>query len=106
MAEAFGNYRSPTTSIQGKQPQFITYTFAIRKQLFHNNASIGITATNVFSNYVNQVTTIESTNYSSYAARSLPLRSVGITFNYKFGKLEFGKTKSENEDQHNIPSEN
>lgn len=107
LVEAFGNYRSASTSIQGKQPQFITYTFAVRKQLFNNNASIGITATNIFSNYVNQVTTIQSSDYSSYTVRSLPFRSVGITFNYKFGKLEFGKTnKNDADDQHNLPAEN
>jgi ferric enterobactin receptor len=107
MAEAFGNYRSATQNIQGRQPQFFTYTFAFRKLLFHKNASIGITATNIFGNYVTQVSTIQSTDYTSYASRSMPFRSGGITFSYKFGKLEFEKhTKNEGDDPHNLPSEN
>lgn len=88
LTEAFGNYRSASNSIQGKMPQNLSYTFAIRKQFWNKKASVGITATNIFSKYVKQVTTINTGIYDAYNIRELPLRSVGITFTYKFGKLE------------------
>lgn len=91
--EAFGNYNSAINTIQGKRPQSLTYTLALRKQFWNKNASIGITATNPFSKYVSQVTTIKSLNYLAYNTTWIPYRSFGISFLYKFGKLEFKKGK-------------
>ncbi|WP_190277312.1 TonB-dependent receptor domain-containing protein [Taibaiella lutea] len=105
IAEAFGNYRSPFNSVQGKSPQMLTYTFAVRKQLWHKNASLGITATNIFSNYINQVTTVTTDTYDSYSLRQIPMRSVGLTFTYKFGKLEFNKDKHK-DGYPDMPSDN
>ncbi|PSK90414.1 TonB-dependent receptor domain-containing protein [Taibaiella chishuiensis] len=100
VAEVFGNYKSPFNNIQGKNPQFFTYTLAIRKQLWHKKASLGFTATNPFANSVRQVTTISNDVYQAYNIRLIPLRSLGITFSYRFGKLDFGKN---NKQEHGIP---
>jgi len=100
VAEAFGNYKSPFNSIQGKSPQFLTYTIAVRKQFRDKKASIGITATNPFANSVRQFTTISNDAYTSYNIREIPLRSFGITFSYRFGGLDFDKTRK---NDHNIP---
>ncbi|MBO9619479.1 MAG: TonB-dependent receptor [Niabella sp.] len=105
VAELFGNYRGGFTNIQGKVPSLFTYTFAVRKQFWNKKAGIGLTATNFFDKYVNQVTTINTIAYTSYSLRSLPFRSFGITFNYKFGKLELNKKEKQDPDQ-NLPSEN
>ncbi len=88
VAEAFGNYRSPFNNIQGKNPQFLTYTIAFRKQFWNKKASIGCTGTNIFNHYVKQVITTNIDNYRSYLVRELPFRSVGLTFTYKFGKRD------------------
>lgn len=91
--EMFGNYNSAAKNIQGKNPQSITYSIAARKQFWNKKASIGFTATNPFNKYVNQVTTVNTNDYSSYSLRQLPLRSFGISFSYKFGKMDFKKDK-------------
>lgn len=93
IGEAFGNYNSAINTIQGKRPQSLTYTLALRRQFWNKNASIGITATNPFSKYVQQVVTINSLNYLAYNTTWVPYRSFGISFLYKFGKLEFKKGK-------------
>ena len=103
VVEAFGNYFSPSASIQGKQPQSITYTFAFRKQFWNKNASIGFTATNPFNTYIKQVTTIVTTGYNAYNVREVPYRSFGISFTYKFGKLEFKKSKEDDNNYLNNP---
>jgi len=95
IVEAFGNYNSSTKNIQGLSPQSITYTIAFRKQFWNKKASLGLTATNPFNKYIRQVTTIVADNYNSYNVRELPYRSFGISFTYKFGKLEFKKSKEE-----------
>jgi len=101
--EAFGNYNSAAKNIQGMNPQSITYTIAFRKQFWNRNASFGITATNPFNKYIKQVTTISTNDYTSYSARELPYRSFGLSFTYKFGKLEFKKNKEDGNDYLNGP---
>jgi outer membrane receptor protein involved in Fe transport len=106
IVEAFGNYNSASNNIQGRTPQWITYTFAFRKQFWNKNASVGVTATNVFNKYTRQVTTIQTADYTSYTIRELPYRSVGISLTYKFGKLEFKKGKDDEGYMNNPPMEN
>ncbi len=103
MAEAFGNYNSASNSIQGRSPQNISYTIAFRKQFWDKNASIGCTATNLFNEYTRQVTTVTTGAYSSYNVRMVPYRSFGISFTYKFGKMEFRKGKEDDSFMNNQP---
>ena len=91
--EAFGNFNSRRINAQGMMPSFTTYNFAFRKQLFHKNASIALTATNFLNEYVNQKTSLTGDNFTLENLRQLPYRSFGINFTYKFGKLEFKKEK-------------
>lgn len=95
VVEGFVNYNSAQKLLQGEIPQQLTYTFACRKQFWNKNASVGVTATNIFSKYIRQVTTVTAENYVSYNVRELPYRSVGISFTYKFGKYDFKKSKDD-----------
>ncbi|MBA3829472.1 MAG: TonB-dependent receptor [Taibaiella sp.] len=105
IAEVFGNYNSKMHNVQGYMPQFYTYTIAVRKQFFNKKASLGITASNIFDKYIHQVTTLDGAYFSSYSTKDYPYRSVGISFTYKFGKLEFKKQKEdENSYLNNPPS--
>lgn len=101
--ELFGAYNSASQNIQGKSPQFFTYTFALRKLFWDDKASFGFTTTNPFNKYVNQLSTISNGNYTSTILRQVPLQSFGISLMYKFGKLEFSKKKGE--DNNNIMSD-
>jgi ferric enterobactin receptor len=95
--EFFINYRSSQVGIQGKNPGFVFYNFALRKQFWHKNASIGLTAANPFNQYVNITTTTYGSNFDQSSLRQIPLRSFGISLMYKFGKLEFKKSPEDNE---------
>ena len=101
--EAFGNYNTAVNNIQGKVPQFFAYTFALRKFFMNKKASFGFTATNPFSQYIQQITTVTTANYSSYYLRQVPYRSFGISLSYKFGKLEFKKPKEDENNYLNNP---
>ncbi|WP_294332948.1 outer membrane beta-barrel family protein [Chryseobacterium sp. sg2396] len=103
--EMFGNYNSAANNIQGKNPQSITYSIAARKQFWNKKASIGITTTNPFNRYIKQATTVETGDYSSYSVRYLPLRSFGISFSYKFGKMDLKKDKDISDDFLNAASQ-
>jgi outer membrane receptor protein involved in Fe transport len=93
--ELFGFYSSPVQNIQGKNPQYFMYTFALRKLFWDKKASFGFTATNPFNKYVRQLSTVSTESYTSTNIRMMPMRSFGISFMYKFGKLEFSKTKED-----------
>jgi outer membrane receptor protein involved in Fe transport len=99
--EVFGFYSSAAQNIQGRIPQFLIYTFALRKLFWDKKASFGFTATNPFSKYVRQVTTIATDTYTSNILRQMPLRSFGVSFTYKFGKMEFGKGRGKEEEDNN-----
>jgi ferric enterobactin receptor len=94
--EFFGNFNSARNEAQGKYPSFTTYSFALRKQIWNKKGSIALTATNLFSEYVNQRTLLYGPNFSVNSLRKVPFRSIGINFTWKFGKLEFKKEKEEN----------
>ena len=93
--ELFGFYSSPVQNIQGKSPQFFIYNFALRKLFWNNNASFGFTTTNPFNKYIRQYSTISTGDYVSTIIRQVPLRSFGVSFMFKFGKMEFSKKKEE-----------
>jgi ferric enterobactin receptor len=104
-AEFFGNFNSPRHEAQGTYPSFITYSFAMRKQLWNKKGSLALTATNPFNQYVNQRTTIYGSNFTTNSNRQIPFRSIGINFTWKFGKLEFKKEKEEPNGNLNAPAE-
>jgi ferric enterobactin receptor len=103
-AEFFINYRSSQIGIQGTNPSQLFYNFAVRKQFLNKKASIGLTAANPFSQYIDQKSTTFGSNFNQTNLRQVPLRSFGISLMYKFGKLEFKKDKEK--DDNNGPDDN
>ncbi len=98
-AEAFANYNSPNVGLQGKNSSFIAYNFAARKQFMNKKASIGFTTTVPFNDYINQSSTIVQPGNSQSSLRRVPYRSFGISFSYRFGKLEFKKDEEKDNNQ-------
>ncbi len=103
VAEFFGNFNSPRNEVQGKYPSFTTYNFAFRKLLWNKKGSIGFTTTNPFNKYVNQATEVTGQQFVLNSLRRVPFRSFGISFSYKFGKLEFKKEEKENSGGADVP---
>ena len=106
VAEAYGNFSSARTEVQGKYPSFSTYSMAIRKIMLQKKVSIALTATNPFNKYVNQPTQLTGQGFVLNSTRQIPFRSFGIAISYKFGKLEFKKEKEENNGANPPPTEN
>jgi len=96
IAEFFGNFNSPRNEVQGRFPSFTSYNLAFRKQFWHKKGSLGFTTTNPFGKYVNQRTSLTGQDFVLNSLRQLPYRSFGISFTWKFGKLEFKKEKEHN----------
>ena len=103
--EMFGNFNSLRINAQGTLPSFTTYNFAFRKQFLNKKASVALTATNFFDNYVNQKTELTGENFTISNLRQIPFRSFGFNITYRIGKMEFRKEK-ENDDMNMNPPEN
>ena len=86
--ELFGFWRSGGKGIQGKEPHFYIYNFSLRRLFWDEKGSLGFTATNLFNKDIRQVRTITTENSTSRNVQELPFRSFGISFTYKFGKMQ------------------
>jgi len=97
VAEFFGSFNSPRNEVQGKYPSFTSYNFAFRKLFWNKKGSIGFTTTNPFNKYVKQETEVIGQQFVLNSLRQMPFRSFGISFMFKFGKLEFKKEKEDSD---------
>ncbi|HXR82922.1 MAG TPA: TonB-dependent receptor [Hanamia sp.] len=104
LAEFYGNFRSARHEAQGTYPSFTTYSFAIRKQFWNKKGSLALTASNPFHENLDQKTKVFGPNFTIDGYRTIPFRSIGINFTWKFGKLEFKKDKDKMNDNLNNPS--
>ncbi len=100
-AEVFGNYNASQRTIQGTRPAFAFYNLALRKQFDNKKASIGLTASNPFNQYVNQRSVVMGSTFYQTNLRQVQFQSFGISLSYKFGKLEFKKDEKEKDDDNN-----
>jgi ferric enterobactin receptor len=97
-ADFFGFFKSPTRTIQGDNPAFTIYGMGVRKDF--KNASLGLNIIEPFheDKYFNS--DIKTSSFVQNSSFSIPFRSIGINFRYKFGKVDFKerKTKVKNSD--------
>jgi outer membrane receptor protein involved in Fe transport len=95
--EGFGNFSSARNEVQGKYPSNVNYSLALKKRFWNNKGSFGFVAINPFAEYIKQQVLISGSNFNSNSIRYVPSRSFGISFSWKFGKLEFKKERKEQE---------
>ncbi|MFT3909295.1 MAG: TonB-dependent receptor [Ferruginibacter sp.] len=93
LAEFFGNFNAPRHEAQGKYPSYTFYSMAIRRQFWKKKGSIALTLNNPFNQYLKQKTVLTGNGFTINGERKLPIRSVGINFTWKFGRLEFKKSE-------------
>jgi len=89
ITELFVIQTSPRRTIQGTNPSFSLFGAGIRQQLFNKRASLGINTLSPFEEYKHFDTHISSPGFATNSIVQFPFRSVGFTFSYSFGKLNF-----------------
>ncbi len=95
IVEGFGSYRSGI-KWQGRTADFLTYTFALRQQVWGGKGSVGFVAVNAFANYLRQHSVVEGVGFHTDNLLEIPYRSFGINFLYKFGKFKIKVKEDEN----------
>lgn len=108
--EVFNVITSKKQTYQGTTDPFYIYGASIKKDILKKNGSIGLNALNPFTKYLHIKTinnAIDNTG-TIYQSTNIyyPLRSFGINFSYKFGKLKFTeKNKIKNDDVKQDPNQ-
>lgn len=87
--EVWGVINAPKRTFQGKTDMMYFYGGAVKKEIFKQNATIGLNVLNPFSRDLNIKTQNNATNSIQRTDIHYPLRSFGINFSYKFGKMNF-----------------
>ncbi|RMF29989.1 MAG: TonB-dependent receptor, partial [Bacteroidetes bacterium] len=101
-ADGFIMFNSPRRTLQGTNPSFSMYSIGIRKELFQKKGSIGIRMVTPFHRTKSFNSELEGQGFYQQSLFSIPFRSYGVSFSYRFGKLDFKaqqrKSKIKNDD--------
>ena len=101
-AEIFGFYNSPTQSIQGFQASFSLLSLGFKKEFADKKASLGIAIVEPFQENKSFPSEAEGPGFFQRTNFTIPFRSFGLSFSYRFGKLDFKqnqrKSKIKNDD--------
>ncbi len=88
-AECWGFFTSPNQTIQGSATSFSMMSFGVKKEFKNKRGSLGIRIIEPFKDKKVFVTDITGQNFTQISERIMTFRSVGISFKYTFGKLNF-----------------
>lgn len=106
VAEFFGNFRSARYQAQGSHSSFTTYSIAVRKQFWTKKGSLALTVSNPFHKNLIQKTKVFGPDFMINETHTIPFRSIGINFTWKFGKQKLKNDKKPINDNLNAPSDN
>jgi ferric enterobactin receptor len=92
-AECWGFFRSPNQTIQGSSTSFSMMSFGVKKEFKNKRGSLGIRIIEPFKDKKVFITDISGVNFTQKSERIITFRSIGITFKYTFGKLNFKSSR-------------
>ena len=97
VTQVFAIENSPRRTIQGTNPSFSLLGFGVKKQFDNKKASLGINVLQPFNKYKYFDQNISSPGFTQSSSTAFPFRSIGLTFSYSFGKLNFSTPKKTND---------
>lgn len=92
-ADFFGIFNAPQYTLQGRNPSFSMIGFGMRRD-FKNKMSLGIRIIEPFEEAKSFDREIEGDGFTSRSSFAIPFRSFGLSFSYKFGKVDFKERRS------------
>lgn len=87
--EIFGVYNASKRTFQGTTGGMVFYGGAFKKDIMKKQATVGINVLNVFSRDLHLSKDNSSDTFRQQSDIYYPLRSFGVNFSYKFGKMNF-----------------
>ena len=98
-ADFFGFFQAPRFTLQGENASFSIMGVGLKKEF--KNSSVGIRIIEPFARNKSFDSDITGDGFRQVTQFSIPFRSFGVNFSYKFGKVDFKarKSKIKNTDQ-------
>lgn len=87
--EIWGVLNSPKRTFQGRTEKMYFYGATVKKEILKQKATIGLNVLNPFNRDLNIKTENRTANSIQFTDIHYPLRSFGLNFSYKFGKMNF-----------------
>ena len=88
-------YRSPELTTQGTSTSFFMSSLGFKKDFADKRGSLGLRIMGPFQKDKSFVTDYSTSSMNYYSDYTILFRSIGLSFKYKFGKLDF-KSKVDN----------
>jgi len=86
--QLFGFYNSPRQSLQGSRGTFSMFSAGVQKE-FSKRTSLGLNIFQPFNRTLSFPTELEGPSFYQKSVRETVIRSFGINFRHRFGKLDF-----------------
>jgi outer membrane receptor protein involved in Fe transport len=90
--EIFGVYNGPRRTFQGTSGAMAFYGAALKKDILKKKATVGVNVFNVFARDLHIETRNETAGFLQSTNIYYPIRSFGVNFSYKFGKINYNAT--------------
>lgn len=91
--ELFGVYSGRKKTFQGTTGAMTFYGAAFKKEIMKKKATVGVNMLNPFTRDLHIKTDNSSSTFLNQTNIYYPLRSFGVNFSYKFGKVSFAPSK-------------
>lgn len=86
--QLFGFYNSPQQSLQGSRGTFSMFSMGVEKE-FSDRTSLGLNIFQPFTRTLRFPTELEGPGFYQESVRKSLIRSFGVNFRHRFGKLDF-----------------
>ncbi|AMM51904.1 hypothetical protein TH61_12935 [Rufibacter sp. DG15C] len=86
-AQMTGEFNSRRVTLQGKASANAAYSFAVRKEIFKKNGSIGLSVDNPFNERLKQRNSFTTPTVDQNGTNYIYNRQVRVLASYKFGKV-------------------
>ena len=91
--QGFGNWNSPKITIQGRSTSFYYYSFGVRRDLFKKMGGLSFGVDNFLNPVIQFKNEYKGDNFVQESNNKVQFFGVRLSFDYRFGKMEFSQSK-------------